>query len=292
MKIVVAIKQVPDTVNIRIDPESNTLVREGVQSIVNPFDLYAIEEALRIREKLGGTVTALSMGPAQAEAALREALGLGADNAVLVSDRAFAGSDTLATGDALSCAVRALGPVDLLLMGRQAIDGDTGQVGPGVAEHLGIPHVTDVRKIELIEEAAGGRQGRMVVERLLEEGFVRLSVPLPALLTVVKEINVPRLPSLKLRLAAKKALIPTWKAADIGAETGRLGLDGSPTRVMKIFAPPRPTGGRGSAALPSTRWTHCSKRSPQTAFPCAHCKEWRWNPSPSSPNAALGAVSA
>lgn len=238
MKIVVCIKQVPETANVRINPETNTLIREGVQSIVNPFDMYALEEGLRIRERHGGTVTALTMGPPQAADALRETFGLGADEAVLLSDRAFAGADTLATAYVLAAAIRKIGGVDLVITGRQAIDGDTGQVGPGVAENLGIPHATEVRKIEEIADS------RIVVERLLEDGYVRLRLPLPALLTVTKEINVPRLPSLKGKLAARKKEIPVWKAADLDVDAERLGLNGSPTQVMRIFTPPKPTGGK------------------------------------------------
>ncbi len=238
MKVIVCIKQVPDTTNVRINPETNTLVREGVQSIINPFDVYALEEGVRIKEKHGGTVTVITMGPPQASEALRESISLGADNAYLVSDRAFAGADTLATAYAVACAVRHLGGADIILMGRQAIDGDTGQVGPGVAENLGIPHVTDIRKIE---EIAGGK---ITVERLLEEGYARIRTALPIVLTVVKEINEPRLPSLKGKMAAKKAEIPVLKASDIGADPERIGLTGSPTQVMKIFTPPKPSGGK------------------------------------------------
>ncbi len=255
MKIVVCIKQVPDTTNVRINPETNTLVREGVASIINPFDVYALEEGIRLKEKHGGTVTVLTMGPPQASDALREAISLGADEAVLVSDRAFAGADTLATAYTLAAAVRKLestavgtvaaGAVDLILMGRQAIDGDTGQVGPGVAENLDIPHVTDIRKIE---EIAGSR---IVVERLLEEGYARLAATLPVVLTVVKEINEPRLPSLKGKLAAKKKEILVLKAADLAAEAERLGLVGSPTQVMKIFTPPKPSGGKKFTGEPA-----------------------------------------
>jgi len=258
VKVIVCIKQVPDTTNVRINPETNTLVREGVQSIINPFDVYALEEGVRIKEKHGGTVTVITMGPPQAAEALREAIGLGADNAYLISDRAFAGADTLATAFALSCAIRKLGAgaapgsegiADIILMGRQAIDGDTGQVGPGVAENLGISHVTDIRKIEEI------RDGRIVVERLLEEGYARIGARLPVVLTVVKEINTPRLPSLKGKMAARKAEIPVLKAVDIGAETERLGLNGSPTQVMRIFTPPKPSGGKRFTGEPSATVT-------------------------------------
>lgn len=245
MKVIVCIKQVPDTTNVRINPETNTLVREGVQSIINPFDVYALEEGVRVKEKHGGKVTVLTMGPPQAADALREAISLGADDAVLVSDRAFAGADTLATAYALACAITKLGGADIIFMGRQAIDGDTGQVGPGVAENLGLPHITDIRKIEEIGD------GKITVERLLEEGYARLRTTLPVVLTVVKEINEPRLPSLKGKLAAKKAEIPILKAVDIGADLERVGLNGSPTQVMKIFTPPKPSGGKKFTGEPA-----------------------------------------
>lgn len=245
MKIIVCIKQVPDTTNVRINPETNTLVREGVQSIINPFDVYALEEALRLKEKHGGSTTVLTMGPPQAAEALREAISLGIDDAYLVSDRAFAGADTLATAYALACAIRKLGGADIILMGRQAIDGDTGQVGPGVAENLGLPHVTDIKKIEEIKD------GRIVVQRLLEEGYARIATRLPALFTVVKEINEPRLPSLKGKMAARKKEIPVLKAADIEADPERIGLTGSPTQVMKIFTPPKPSGGKKLTGEPA-----------------------------------------
>ena len=239
MKIVVCIKQVPDTTNVRINPETNTLMREGVESIINPFDMYALEEGVRLKERHGGTVTALSMGPPQVESALREAISLGVDQVVLLSDRAFAGADTLATAYTLARGIKKLGKVDVVLMGRQAIDGDTGQVGPGVAENLGLPHVTEIRKIEKIEE-----DGTIYIERLLEDGYVRLRSRLPIVLTVVKEINEPRLPSLKGKMAAKKAEIPVWSQKDIDLDLQRIGLTGSPTQVMKIFTPPKPSGGK------------------------------------------------
>jgi electron transfer flavoprotein alpha/beta subunit len=226
LKIVVCIKQVPDTTNVRINPETNTLMREGVDSIINPFDMYALEEGIRLREKHGGTVVALSMGPPQVEA-------------VLLSDRSFAGADTLATAYTLARGIRKVGKVDVILMGRQAIDGDTGQVGPGVAENLGLPHITEIRKIEEV-----GEDKSIVVERLLEDGYVRLKTRLPVLLTVVKEINEPRLPSLKGKMAAKKAEIPVWSAGELELDPQRIGLTGSPTQVMKIFTPPRPSGGK------------------------------------------------
>jgi electron transfer flavoprotein beta subunit len=239
LNIVVCIKQVPDTTNVRINPQTNTLMREGVASIINPFDAYALEEGVRLKEKHGGKVTVLSMGPPQVDAALREAISLGADEAVLMSDRAFAGADTLATAFTLAAGIRKLGAVDIILMGRQAIDGDTGQVGPGMAENLGLPHVTDVRKIEQIDA-----EGTIVLERLLEEGYLRLKTKLPMIMTVVKEINEPRLPSLKGKLAAKKAAITLWTTKEVELDPVRIGLNGSPTQVMKIFTPPKPVGGK------------------------------------------------
>lgn len=231
MKVIVAIKQVPDTAEVKINPATNTLIRDGVPSIINPFDRYALEEAVRIKERLGGSVTVLSMGPEQVQEALREAISLGADEAILLSDRAFAGSDTLATSYALARAIAKIGDFDLLLFGKQAIDGDTGQVGPEVAEVLGLPHITLVRKIVELGN------GRAKVERLVESGWELLETPLPALFTVVKEINEPRVPSVKGLLRAKKATITIWKAQDLGVEPDRIGLAGSPTRVAKIYTP-------------------------------------------------------
>ena len=237
MNIVVCIKQVPDTSEVRIDPETNTLVREGVASIVNPFDLYAVEEAIRIKEKFGGKVTAITMGPPQAEDALREVIAMGVDEGILLTSRAFAGADTLATSYTLSLAIQKLGDVDLILCGKQAIDGDTAQVGPGIAATLDLPQVTYVKKIEEI------REDYARVERMVEGGYEVIETPLPAVFTVVKEINTPRLPSLRGKMNAKKAQIPHWGPEDIGAEATRIGLDGSPTQVVKIFTPEVHKGG-------------------------------------------------
>ena len=179
MNIVVCIKQVPDTTDVRIDPATNTLIREGVPSIINPFDMYAIEEALRLREKLGGKVTVISMGPPQVIDALREAISMGVDDAVLLSDRAFAGADTWATSYTLSMGIRKMGGADVILCGKQAIDGDTAQVGPGVAEFLDIPQVTYVKKIEQIDD----KKAR--VWRMTEEGYEVVDTSLPAMFTVV-----------------------------------------------------------------------------------------------------------
>lgn len=237
LRIVVCIKQVPDTADVKINPETNTLVREGVQSIINPFDMYAIEEAVRLKERHGGTTTVVTMGPPQADAALREAVSLGIDEAVLVSDRAFAGSDTLATSYTLARAVKKLGDFSIILCGKQAADGDTAQVGPGISTHLEIPQVTYVKKIEDVKD------GIARVERMTEEGFEVLETPLPCLLTVVKEINEPRIPSLKGKMRAKSIKIQMFTAQNLDCEEARLGLKGSPTQVVKIFSPERRKGG-------------------------------------------------
>jgi len=237
MEIIVCIKQVPDTTDIKIDPETNTLKREGVTSIINPFDLYAIEEGIRLREKYGGKVTVLTMGPPQAKDALIEALAMGADNAVLLSDRAFAGSDTWATSYVLSQAIKKIGKFNIIICGKQASDGDTAQVGPGVAALLDLPQITFVRKIEDINE------NFIIAERLTEEGYEVIKSPMPCLITAVKEINTPRLASIMGKLKAKKIPITVYGAADINCDINKTGLAGSPTSVNKIFTPPhRPPG--------------------------------------------------
>ncbi|MGB2582590.1 MAG: electron transfer flavoprotein subunit beta/FixA family protein [Dehalococcoidia bacterium] len=233
MNIVVCIKQVPGTTEIKIDPETNTLVREGVESIINPFDTYALEEGVRLKERCGGKVTAITMGPPQAENALRETISLGADEAILISDRVFAGSDTWATSYVLSRALAKIADYDMIICGKQTLDGDTGQVGSGLSEMLGVPFVAYVSKIDEIKE------GYIRVHRMVEEGYEVLEMALPAVITVVKEINVPRLPSLRGSMKAKTAQIPVWTAADIGVEEDKAGIAGSPTRVVKIFFPKR-----------------------------------------------------
>jgi electron transfer flavoprotein beta subunit len=238
MNIIVCIKQVPETTEVKINPETNTLIREGVKSIINPFDMYAIEEALRLKERFGGKATVITMGPPQAEAALREAISLGIDEAILLCDRAFAGSDTWATSYTLSGAIKKIGAFDLILCGKQASDGDTAQVGPGISTHLDIPQVTYVKKIEEVKDKS------LRVERLMEEGFEIIETPLPCLLTVVKEINEPRLPSLKGMMRAKSAQIITWGQKDLNLDPQQIGLSGSPTQVIKIFTPPQRTGGQ------------------------------------------------
>ena len=239
MHFVVCIKQVPATTSVQIDPKTGTLKREGVESIINPFDEYAIEEGIRLKERLGGKVTVISMGPPQAESALREALSRGCDDAILLTDKSFAGADTWATAYTLSCAIKILStPADLIICGKQASDGDTAQVGPSLAEMLDIPHVAYVRKIVEIKE------GYIKVERMLEDGVDVLEMSLPALITVVKEINTPRLPTLKGILAAKKKQILFWNKETINADPDKIGLKGSPTQVMKIFYPPPRQGGQ------------------------------------------------
>ncbi len=237
--IIVCIKQVPDTSDVMINTETNTLIREGVKSIINPFDLYAIEESIRLKEKYGGIVTVISMGPPQVETSLREAVAMGVDDAYLLTDEAFAGADTLATALTIATALKMIGGIDIILMGRQAIDGDTGQVGPEVAEHLGIPHITNVRKINEIDDI-----NYIFLERLMEEGYVKLKIKLPVLVTVVKEINEPRLPSLKDKIVARKKKINIWTNDNINIDTNRIGLIGSPTRVKEISTPAKPVDGR------------------------------------------------
>lgn len=238
MNLIVCVKQVPNTTEVRIDPKTNTLIREGIDSILNPFDAYALEEAVRIKEEHGGTVTVLTMGPPQAEQVLREAISVGADKAVLLSDPAFAGADTLATSYTLARAIHKLEDFQLILCGKQAIDGDTAQVGPGIAVHLGLPQIIFVRRIR---EVTGTE---LVAERMTETGFEAVRTKLPALVTVVKDINQPRLPSLRGKMTAAKAVIPVWTAKDLNLDAGRIGLQGSPTWVRKIFSPPPRSGGK------------------------------------------------
>lgn len=231
MHIVVCIKQVPDSDKVTIDRETNRLNRAGVPSIISPFDENALEMGLQLRDKNGGKVTVITMGPPQAEQVLRTSLGLGADEVVLLSDRAFGGSDTWSTSYALSQAIRKMEDVDVILFGKQAIDGDTAQVGPGVAHFLDMPIVTTVVEVQSNGET-------LDVKRTVEDGFEMWNVDTPAAFSVVKEANIPRMASLKLRMKAKKAAIPTWTAADVEADVEKLGLKGSPTKVKKVFAPP------------------------------------------------------
>jgi electron transfer flavoprotein beta subunit len=237
MHAIVCIKQVPDTTEVRIDPERGTLIREGVPSIINPFDTYAIEEGITLKEAHGGKATAITMGPPQAIEALKEAVAMGCDDAVLISDRAFAGADTWATAYTLAQAIRKLGDYDVILCGRQAADGDTGQVGPGIATQLGISQLTYVFKIRELD-----LEGRTItVERLVEEGREVVTSPLPCVITVVKDINSPRYPSFMGIRRANQREYPLWTAEDLcndtGAEEACFGLIGSPTKVVKVFTP-------------------------------------------------------
>jgi len=233
MEIIVLIKQVPDTTDVKIDPKTGTLVREGVETIINPDDLHAIEAALTLKERLGGNVTAISMGPPQAIDAISEAMGMGVDRGILLSDKAFAGADTWATSYTLGKAIEKLGSYDLVICGRQAIDGDTAQIGPQVAEYLGIPQVTYVFEIEEVG------QGGVLVKRMLEDGYERVRCKIPALLTVVSRLNEPRYPLVGLLLDACKddASIEVWNRVDIEVESSNVGLSGSLTHVIKTFAP-------------------------------------------------------
>lgn len=230
MEVIVCIKQVPDTAEVRVNPGTNTLIREGVSGIINPYDLHALEAGLQAREKVGGRVTVITMGPPQAEIALRDALSMGADTAILLTDKAFAGADTWATAFTLAMAIKKLG-ADIVICGKQAVDGDTAQVGPEIAEFLGIPHISYVRRIENITSVS------VRVHRMMDDGYDIVEASVPVLLTVVRELNEPRLPSLKGKMAAKKAEIKKWAASDIGADTAKIGLRGSPTQVKRIFVP-------------------------------------------------------
>jgi electron transfer flavoprotein beta subunit len=231
MRIVVLIKQVPETKSVKMDEETGTVIREGVESIVNPLDLYAIETAISLKNLYGGETVAVSMGPPKADMCIREALSMGVDKGVLVSDRAFAGSDTWATSYILGEAVKTLGEVDMIICGERATDGDTGQVGPEVAGHLNLPVASYVNKIDSVVD------GKVSLSRQVELGDELLDVRLPCLLTVVKEIATPRLPTLdgKIRAKATKLEMVTADMLDLNADF--IGLKGSPTRVAKIFRP-------------------------------------------------------
>jgi len=234
MNVIVCIKQVPAKIKIEIDAKTGTLASGGVDRAINPPDLYALEEGIRIKEKTKGKVTVLTMGTAKAGESLKEPIGYGADESILLSDPAFEGSDTWATSHILAKAVRKIGQFDLVLCGKQSIDGETGQVGPMLAETLGVPFVSLVNKIE------GQGEGSIKVMRMSDEGHQLIEMALPGVITVVKEINTPRIPSLRGLMAAKKAKIPVWNAQDLGVDPATVGSAGSPTRVAKVFFPQRP----------------------------------------------------
>src|SRR6266571_4168339 len=241
MLVVACIKQVPDTTQVQIDPVTNTLVREGIPFIVNPYDTHAIEEGLRLKDKFGVRVAAISMGPPNAEATLRKALAQGADEAILLSDRVFGGADTLATSNVLSEAIRLLGEkeeVGLVICGKQTIDGDTAQVGPGIATRLGLCQLTLVDRIEHLDL----ERRRITVRRKLEGRHEIVEAPLPALLTVVREINRPRYAKVPMRLMAGTADVQVWDNQMLQLDATTIGLKGSPTWVSRIFSPERTTG--------------------------------------------------
>ncbi len=233
MRIIVLVKQVPNTTEVKLDPKTGNLIREGVESIVNPDDRHAIEAAVRLKQDRKGKVIVLSMGPPQAIDAISEAIGMGADEGILLADRAFAGADTWATSSTLGKAIERIGEYDLVMCGRQAIDGDTAQIGPQVADYLKLPQVTYVFDIEEIKEKS------VIVKRRLEDGFERIECELPALLTVIGELNKPRYPRIDRLIDScrEKAPIKIWNAADIGVQTKDVGLEGSLTHVIKTFAP-------------------------------------------------------
>ncbi len=233
MNIIVLIKQVPEIEKVRFDYEKGRLDRSSAAAVINPFDLNALEAAVQLKEKYDGNITVLSMGPKQAESSLRDAVARGADNAVLLTDSQFAGADTLATSYTLACAVKKIGDFDLIICGEKTVDGDTAQVGPEVAEFLGIPHVAYV---ELICEA---NNDHVKVRSRMEKNDYLIELKMPALITVNKDANSPRLPTLKGKLNARKTNITIWNANDLAvfSEFDRFGLRGSPTWVVKVFAP-------------------------------------------------------
>ncbi|MCG8539673.1 MAG: electron transfer flavoprotein subunit beta/FixA family protein [Clostridia bacterium] len=228
MKIIVCIKQVPDTTEVRLDPKTGTLIREGVPSIMNPDDKSGLEAALQLKDEFGAEVTVITMGPAQAEKALREALAMGADKAILLSDRAFSGADTWATSSTLAAAIRKL-DYDLIIAGRQAIDGDTAQVGPQIAEHLNLPQISYVENLELAGDS-------LILKRVFEDGYHKIKVKMPCLITTLSEMNMPRYMSVGGILDAyREKEIIKWSLNDIEIDTANIGLKGSPTKVKKSF---------------------------------------------------------
>lgn len=231
MKIIVPIKQVPETSNVKMDPETGTMVRSGVEPIVNPLDLYAVEEAVRLKQEYGGEIVAITMGPPGATKALKEVISMGCDDGILLSNRKFAGADTWSTSYVLAEAIKKIGDYDLILCGERATDGDTGQVGPGIAAWLDIPFSTYVTQISEVNES------KLTVKRIVEKGYQLIEIEKPTLLTVVKEINFPRLPTLDGKIKSKNVEIPVWGPDEIEAKAENLGLKGSPTRVVKISTP-------------------------------------------------------
>jgi electron transfer flavoprotein beta subunit len=241
MLIVACIKQVPDTTQVQIDPVTNTLVREGIPFIVNPYDTHALEESLRLKDRFGFRVAAISMGPPNAEATLKKALALGVDEAILLSDRVFGGADTLATSNVLAAAIRKLNDeeeVGIVICGKQTIDGDTAQVGPGIATRLGYTQLTLVDRIEAIDPV----KRTIKVRRKLEGRHEIVEAPLPVMLTVVRELNRPRYPTVPMRLESQDAAVKVWNNEVLKLDVNSCGLKGSPTWVSRIFSPEREKG--------------------------------------------------
>ncbi len=237
MKIVVCIKQVPDTTEVKLDPKTGTLIREGVPSIINPDDKAGLEAALAIKDKTGAHITVLTMGPPQADIALREALAMGADRAILLTDRAFAGADTWATSSALAGALKKM-DYDLVVAGRQAIDGDTAQVGPQIAEHLNIPSISYVEDLEVEGDS-------IIVKRQFEDGYQRIKAKTPCLITALKDMNEPRYMNVTgIFSSFEDGKVETWSVADIEVDPANLGLKGSPTKVKKSFTKGAKTAGK------------------------------------------------
>lgn len=232
MEILVCIKQVPETNEVEVDEKTGVLKREGIDSKMNPYDLYAIETALRLKEERGGRVTVITMGPPQAKTIVKEAFMMGADQGVIVSDRKFAGADTLATSYTLASGIKQLGAFDLIICGMQTTDGDTAQVGPAIAEILGVPHVAYVRRV------VGATDNCLTVEQDMAESVEVVQVQYPALITVTKEVNQPRLPSFRRKLATKDWEVKMYSLADFADQNeDHYGLKGSPTQVERIFPP-------------------------------------------------------
>ncbi len=236
MHIVACVKQTPKSDNVKIDPATGCLIRSGAESAMNPFDEYALEEAVLLKEQLGGTVSVITMGPPQAEAVLRDSIARGADRVYQLGDRAFAGSDTWSTSYALSKGIEKINsilPVDLIICGKQTNDSDTGHIGPQISAWLGWPNAAFVKKVIAADDKT------ITVERLTEDGGEVLQLPYPCVLSVVKDINSPRVRSVKGRLAAKRAEITVWTADDVAADKEKLGITHCPTRVVKSFVPKR-----------------------------------------------------
>ncbi len=241
MLVVACVKQVPDTTQVKVDPVTGTLIREGVPFIMNPYDTHALEESLRLKDRYGFRVAVISMGPPSAEVTLRKTQALGADEAILLSDRVFGGADTLATSMVLTEAIRKLARQEelaIVMCGRQTIDGDTAQVGPGIATRLGCTQLTLVDRIEEVDVKARTLKAR----RKLEGRHEIVTAPLPAMVAVLREINTPRYPTVPMRLAAEDAAITLWDNKAMSIDEQLIGLKGSATQVRKIFSPERAKG--------------------------------------------------